>query len=391
MNIYLLYCIVGNEKGPLEHISATVKYLSRFGHSLTILISMDQDLKNLGQYGKCILLPTSKYSRSIWNTLFKLVTYQIYAFWILFINYRNIDVIYLRQSVFLISPVIFSLFKRKSLITEVNGFLDKDLKERKRLKIFRKINRLCEKFTYSCSKFIVCVSNSLKNEILKNFNIIDQNKVVVIYNGSEKYSNKFRRSKNEIKQKLGLNLKRFYLVYVGMLSERENVSDIIYKMKEIVSIYPNINLLIIGDGSLKNKLIKIASKNHLLSFIEFKGYLPHKKMIEYISACDIGIFNKKTRDDYLGFQLKIVDYLAAGIPVVGPISEDYLFIQKNKLGILYDYDHEKGFMNAVIKILNDRKKVYMNEFNCKRYFENNLTWKGQIKKVDNLILESKNC
>jgi glycosyltransferase involved in cell wall biosynthesis len=279
-------------------------------------------------------------------------------------------------------PVLFAKVFRCHLLVEVNGNTDNDLRENGRSIILRKINSICEKITYNTCDKIVCVSRSLRESILRKYRDVANSKVVVIHNGSEDYPEIHNTGKIDLRQNLGLDLKGFYLVYIGALAPRENIKEIILNFSELIKVCDGIKLLIIGNGPEKPALLQLVKESAMNQWIIFLDYLPHKEMMKYAVASDIGVFNKSSKADYQGFHLKIVDYLSAGIPVIGPESRDLYFIKENNLGILYPYGSNEKFIQSLCNIYEDRKVGIEMGKRGREYFLKHMTWVIKIREVE---------
>lgn len=111
------------------------------------------------------------------------------------------------------------------------------------------------------------------------------------------------RKKNEIRERLGLPI----ILFVGNLLPYKGVQYLILAMKEI-----NGNLLIIGDGILKNELKKIVAKNGLERKVHFLGSKSYEELIPFYYACDIFVLPSL----YESFGNVQLEAMACGKPVI---------------------------------------------------------------------------
>lgn len=126
---------------------------------------------------------------------------------------------------------------------------------------------------------VIFVSENLKEYSLKlGYNNKNSK---VIYNGVD-IDDFNALDKMKIKKKLGL--KKHVVGYIGRLEYIKGVDRIPNILKELSYKVEDIEFIIIGDGTLKDKLIK---ELNLLN-IEYKYYksMNHKKLNNYINACD---------------------------------------------------------------------------------------------------------
>ena len=71
-----------------------------------------------------------------------------------------------------------------------------------------------------------------------------------------------------------------YCIFIGRLGFEKNIYFLIDAFEEIKKSIDHLNLLIIGDGPEKNKLIKIINNKQLNQHITLTGYLNKKDVFE---------------------------------------------------------------------------------------------------------------
>lgn len=100
------------------------------------------------------------------------------------------------------------------------------------------------------------------------------------------------------------------LLFVGRLVEEKGIRDILRIFKQINEKYPQTELVIVGDGPLKNE-IKGGG-------INFLGSISYSEMPKIYSSCDIYVHyskGSKTWVEQYGFTL--IEAMVCGLPVVG--------------------------------------------------------------------------
>ena len=158
-------------------------------------------------------------------------------------------------------------------------------KERKNYGIiFTPILFVLEKIFLMVSDKIILVDETLKN-FYKKF----LSKIKVIYNPID--YNKFKPNKKLRKlwrKKLELK-NNLSLLFLGRLSEEKGIKELLTIFLQIIKKYPKIKLVIVGDGPLKNFVLK------------FLDYYPNKLIYVgktntpevFYNACDILFFYSK--------------------------------------------------------------------------------------------------
>ena len=171
-------------------------------------------------------------------------------------------------------------------------------------------NRLLQ-ITDSLDDVVTIVSQKASETMLKS-KTASANKLLVIYNGID--LNKFifqdKKTREEIRKELNLKKDDKVLISIGRLFKAKGYPYLIEAIKILKSKYPDIKLLIIGEGEEKNKLeTQIRGLN-----LEKNIFLLGRKenVSNYLNASDIFVLASL----WEGFGLAIVEAMACGLPVI---------------------------------------------------------------------------
>ena len=174
------------------------------------------------------------------------------------------------------------------------------------------------------------------------------------------------------------------ILSVGRLVEKKGVNFSILAIKEVVKKYPNVKLLIIGDGPLKNNLELLSKKLSLEKNIFFLGGVAHEKLSEYYKSADIFISSSLSE----GFGLTFVESMLCKCPVIGPSLNSVSDIIKNeKTGIQVNAKNTKLFASKIIELLDNKEKRSLLAENGYKFAKNNFTWDISAKKYYDLIFD----
>jgi glycosyltransferase involved in cell wall biosynthesis len=97
-------------------------------------------------------------------------------------------------------------------------------------------------------------------------------------------------NKNEVKEKLGLDLNKTYLLYVGRLLKSKGLKTLLVGLKYALEKLPNLELILIGEGPYENELRIISRVLGIEKNALFKGYIPHEELPMYYNAADVFVF-----------------------------------------------------------------------------------------------------
>lgn len=172
-------------------------------------------------------------------------------------------------------------------------------------------NEMIKKYTLESlesASQVIFVSNYLLQKA-KSLGYSGENSVV-INNGVD--IDRFDiMDKEKIKKELNINKKNKVIGFVGNLINVKRADKFPTIFDKISKLYNNVEFLIVGEGDLKDKLIK-ECKNKNLN-IEFVGRVSPEKVPYYINAMDALIIPSRNE----GWSCVTLEANACGVPVVG--------------------------------------------------------------------------
>ena len=294
------------------------------------------------------------------------------------------DIIYARQDGFSFSLPLTKIVFRKPYIVEINGLLDDEAKMLKSPKFSRKLKSLSEKINYKLANKIVAVTEGIKDGIIDQFNIEPQ-KVHVISNGAN--IDLFKPlDQNKCKLELELDPSINYVCFVGNLAPWQGVEYLIQAAPLILSKYPNVNFLIVGDGIMKNELIQLATNSGYFDKFIFTGSIPYEDVPIYINCSDVCVLPKKPiKSGYSA--LKLYEYMACGKPIVATNTDGFEILEKSNAGILIDPTQKNVFSDAVVHLLKSKELRYQMGLNGHNSIVANHSWAAVSKKIGNIFDE----
>jgi len=145
------------------------------------------------------------------------------------------------------------------------------------------------------------------------------------------------------------------LVYMGRLSYEKSVDQVIKATAEVVKKFPNIKLMIIGDGPERENLEKLARKLKIADNVLFVGFKQNQELVEALQANDLFLTASKTEN----MPLSVIEAMAVGLPVVAADALGMPEIAEDGVnGYLFAPDDWKEMSGKIITILEDEKLLY---------------------------------
>jgi 1,2-diacylglycerol 3-alpha-glucosyltransferase len=124
----------------------------------------------------------------------------------------------------------------------------------------------------------------------------------------------------DLRKKVGLKKDDFVLLYVGRIAEEKNVSFLLDSQKSLIKKYPNIKLLIIGDGPDLEKHKKETTIASFKNSVIFTGKVPLSEVPKYYQLGDIFVTASKTETQ----GLTVIEAMASSMPVVCMEDESFM-------------------------------------------------------------------
>jgi glycosyltransferase involved in cell wall biosynthesis len=203
------------------------------------------------------------------------------------------------------------------------------------------------KYLYPKADKIVAVSEGIKEDLIKNFNITEK-KITVIYNpvdiseiemlSQEKVDHPWFQDKLPI------------IVSVGRLTKQKGYPYLIGAFCFVRESLP-CRLLIIGEGEDREKLIKMAKESDFAKDIEFLGF--QKNPFKYMKKSSLFVLSSL----YEGFPNVLLEAMALGLPIVStncPSGPSEILDDK-KSGLLVPVKDEHALAKAIVDLLTNRK------------------------------------
>lgn len=143
----------------------------------------------------------------------------------------------------------------------------------------------------------------------------------------------------------------FKVMFAGNIGSSQDFETIVEAAK-ILKNHPDIYILILGDGLMKEWAIKEISKNNLNKNFIFLGRKPLETMPEYYSLADVMLMSLTDTELFsITVPAKLQSYLACGKPVLASINgEGADIVDEAKAGISVSAGSPKKLAEAILKL-----------------------------------------
>jgi 1,2-diacylglycerol 3-alpha-glucosyltransferase len=214
---------------------------------------------------------------------------------------------------------------------------------------------------------IIAISSNAKAELINNYSIPSSKIHVVPLGVDVDFFRSLLPNKISEYSKQG---GKICLLYVGALEARKNVDSLIRALEIIVNKQNNVHLLIVGDGSEKNRLQKLTEILNLTKYVTFLGAVSREYLLELYNSADYVVLPSYKE----GFGMTILEALACEKPVIVTSVGISDIIKRNNLGIVADSFTPSSLAHAIESAISE------GEFNNLRAFViKNFSWSKTVE------------
>jgi len=301
-----------------------------------------------------------------------------------------------------ISPkIIISLFKLSGLVrknnidivhsnsrtTQVLGSLLKNLTHTPHIStchgFFKK--RLSRRLFPCWGDRVIAISEAVKEHLAGDFHVREE-KISIIKHGIDvnNYRVPSTEYRAEIKRKIGLGEGPVAGI-VARLSEEKGHIYLIEAIKKAAEQIPNVQLLIVGEGRMKEKLLNLTKGLGLEKRIFFLPSVLNTQ--EVLSAMDV--FVLPSLKEGLGFSL--IEAMACSLAVIGSdIGGIRSLIKDRYNGLLVKPADSQGLANAILELLNDSARRKTLGENGRLFVNENFTEEKMVLETERIYLKCLN-
>lgn len=210
---------------------------------------------------------------------------------------------------------------------------------------------------------VVGVSDDTCNNLIK-YEHISKNKIITIVNGIDESFYNIKIDREKKKQELDIT-KQGPIIGLGVrLSKQKGIIYLIQAMPLILNEFPDLTLVIAGQGDCRDELEEEAKMIGVHGSIVFTG--PRLDIPELLKLFDLYVLPSL----YEGLPMVLLEAMAAGCPIVATdVGGNDMAITHGENGSLVESCNAEIFAEEVIKVLSDselRNKYIENSYSVFR-------------------------
>lgn len=197
---------------------------------------------------------------------------------------------------------------------------------------------------YQLYDHIITISNKIR-EVLVSEGVPPQ-KITCVLSAVDASQYQNPKPRSEFINHFQLDASTTTIGIIAQLIERKGHRHLFNCLPSIIGTYPNIKVLVFGQGPQEVKLKKMASDLQLTNHVSFAGF--HKDIENWLGNLDIVVHPADTE----GLGVALLQSAAAGVPVVaanaGGIPE---VVQDKKNGLLFPPGNTEKLAECLVELI----------------------------------------
>jgi len=185
----------------------------------------------------------------------------------------------------------------------------------------------------------------------------------------------------------------YHIIFsTGRMVERKGFRYLIEAMPHLLKEFPNIKLVLGGDGPERKNLEKLSVDLGVEDNVIFLGFISDKELPKFMKACSVFVLPSivDRKGDTEGLGLVLLEAMACGTPVIGTNVGGIPYIIKNCVnGFLVEQKNPKQLAEKIVTLLKDegsRRKIGKAG---RKFVEENFSWETIAEKYIEIILETR--
>ena len=257
---------------------------------------------------------------------------------------QRFELIYERHAFFMFATALLAQRRRIPFVVEVNELVG-DERVRKQ-PCFAALVRRCDQLTFQRANLIVVVSPHLKRRIVEQG--IAAEKILVLPNAVSREEFAIPADGGVVRQRWHLD-GSVVIGFVGWFVAWHRLEGLIDAVAALSRQYPEIRLLLIGEGGLREALTAVAQRHGMVDKVIFTGAVPHAEIPAHIAAMDIAVVPHS--NEYRS-PIKLFEYLGQGKAVVAPRTEPIEMVVRDGVnGVLFEPGSAAGLRDALATLV----------------------------------------
>lgn len=240
------------------------------------------------------------------------------------------------------------------LYFEADDIMEHDVMGKPITGLLRWRAKVAIRYNLNAADCVICVSEPLKAHLVSNWRV-PADKIVVFPNVADVQC--FRpdpEARSDVRTSLGVDTQPL-VIFVGNFYEWHDVTTLLAAFAKVRETHPDARLVLVGDGSRREAMMKHAANLGLGHAAQFTGLVAHAEVPRLLAAADIAVvpYPLLKTDVWLS-PLKLFEYMASGKAIiassVGQLTE---VVQDGRNGLLVPPGDTAAMAAALLRLIDD--------------------------------------
>lgn len=238
-----------------------------------------------------------------------------------------------------------------------------------------------EQYIFQRAKAIFVVSDFLKGDIAK-LNVPTE-KVFVMPNAVDPNHFSPRIFNSQLKKRFGISEETVVFGFIGWFVSWHNLELLLAVFARVSRTNPKILLLLVGDGTLHDRLKSLVHDQGIADKVVFTGAISYQEIPQYIGLMDICVI--PASNEYRS-PIKLFEYMAMGKAVVAPRRQPIeSIINDGQDGMLFTPDNGDSLREAFNRLLCEPRQRRLIGLNARTKVEQNHTWLNNAMRIEKIM------
>lgn len=206
---------------------------------------------------------------------------------------------------------------------------------------YKLMDLLFRKVILKRTDIVLPISNEMRADLIEQG--VPASKLYTLPLGADLEIFNVSRTGTGIREKLGIGMDEFVMIYVGGIYEVRGLDVLVDSFYRVLSNGQSAKLVMVGEGDTLDILKRMVDERGIQKSVIFTGRVPYSEVPEYVAAADLGLSILKPVESHIvSSPCKLFEYMAMGKPVLAnrEIPEQYRAITGSGCGELVDFTAE---------------------------------------------------
>lgn len=354
---------VAGNKGASIHVRAVAQALAQRGHDVTVAAVRVDGEPPSDFLPRTMEIPYDRTCKALRRSIDgdgqSALSNEIYSLLLNTASHEGlaaleleggVDAVYERYSLWSVAGIRFARSRRIPYLLEVNAPLVHEQQSYRELRMIDAAEGI-ERFLFSEADAIFVPSEELADFIYRK--IGKRRRLYVTPNGVD--LDCFIRPAQSTVPAAGSRKDRFRVVFLGSLKPWHGIAVLLDAFERLRADRPEAELLVVGHGPLSDEVEALAARLGSAA-VKLTGEVPHREIPEWLRESDVGVAPYPEIEEFYFSPLKVIEYMAAGLPVVASsIGQLRHLVSDEHTGLLVPPGDPDSLAAALKRLADDRK------------------------------------